>query len=70
MTLSEYLKLKGETAAAFAIRTKISDATISRLARGLNRPDWRTVDTIMAATQGAVTPNDWLATKRAKRRAA
>lgn len=60
MKLDEWLKSNNLTAAAFADISGLSQATISRAINGKRRPDWSTLDTIMAATNGAVTPNDFV----------
>jgi len=60
MKLSEWLAQADETADAFAKRVGVSAPTISRLARGVNRPDWTTVRKIADATSGAVTAEDWM----------
>ncbi len=60
MTLSDYLKREGLTLDVFGQRTQLSAATISRLCRGINMPDWTTVHVIHEATAGEVTANDWM----------
>ena len=37
----------------------VSAATISRIARGKNRPDWQTMEAIQEKTNGQVQPNDF-----------
>lgn len=59
MTLSDYLDEKGETDAAFAMRTKLSQPQINRLRRGVAKPSWDTIVAIEKATEGKVKPNDW-----------
>ena len=59
MTLNQYLKEKSITAAAFAERAGLTEATISRIRRGLNRPDWPSMDRIREVTGGDVMPNDF-----------
>ena len=60
MTLSQYLKMNGLRYAEFAARIGRSEATVSRLVRGLHRPDWDTMEAIQKETGGAVTPNDFV----------
>jgi transcriptional regulator with XRE-family HTH domain len=59
MKLSDYLSANGLTLAAFAAKSGLSVPTVSRLRRGLNRPDWKTLDAINEATDGQVTANDF-----------
>ena len=59
MRLADYLRREGLTASAFARRIGRSEATVSRILRGINRPDWSTLEAIRKATDGAVTPNDF-----------
>jgi len=69
MKLAEYLKLHPELSQEeFAAKIGRSGATVSRLARGINPPDWATVVAIVEATDGAVTANDFLP-KPSRRRA-
>ncbi len=60
MQLGDYLESEGITAAEFAKRIDRSEATVSRIVRGVNRPDWGTMQKIHLATKGKVTPNDFL----------
>jgi len=59
MRLSAYLAKKSLTLEEFSRQSGISKATISRIARGVNRPDWETMEAIKCATGGAVLPNDF-----------
>lgn len=59
MRLAEFLKAHDLTATAFAERIGRSTATVSRLARGIQRPDWSTIEAIDTATGGQVTANDF-----------
>ena len=61
MKLCDYLTTNGLTLAAFAAMSGLSVPTVSRLRRGLHRPDWKTLDAIKAATDGQVTANDFFA---------
>jgi len=60
MTLDQYLTETNTTASTFAEKAGLSVATVSRLRRGKNRPDWATMDIILKAAGGKVTPNDFL----------
>ena len=56
--LSKYLETKGETQAAFAVRVIATQATISKICAGIIVPKRPLMTRIVAATGGAVTPND------------
>jgi len=60
MDLRAYLDREGLTLEAFAKRVDLSTASVSRLVRGLQRPDWDTMTKIARETAGEVTPNDFL----------
>ena len=60
MTLDQYLTDAKITDAAFAVLIDRDPATVSRLKRGLTKPDWITLDRIREATGGLVMPNDFL----------
>ena len=60
MRLIQYLRMNGLTLAAFGAQIGRSTPTVSRIARGVNRPDWDTLNAIQRATNGAVTPNDFI----------
>lgn len=64
MQLSDYLKLRRMTATQFAEMIGVSVATVSRIANGINRPDWDTLDKIEAATDHAVSMADFRNTPR------
>lgn len=68
MELLEYLRREKLTLAKFAHLIGRSKPTISRIARGLNQPDWQTMNAIEKATAGAVTPNDFRTKPAAKPR--
>ena len=70
MKLADYLKANGITATAFAAKIARSTATVSRLSRGRQRPDWSTLEAIRAATDGNVTANDFHGAERSAGRAA
>ena len=59
MTLKDWLNHKDVTASDFAKKIGRSAPTVSRILRGINKPDWETMLAIEAATEGAVTPNDF-----------
>ena len=59
MQLSSWLNENKVGVREFARHIDRSPATVSRLARGLNRPDWETADRIEAETNGEVTAADW-----------
>lgn len=60
MTLSEFLQLKGLTHAEFATLADIPRPTITRLVKPGARPDWANIEKIRRATDGKVSPNDWV----------
>lgn len=61
MTLGEFMALEGAPSAkALAERTGISEASISRLRKGLQVPSASAMEAIYKATGGRVTPNDFL----------
>lgn len=60
MTLDDYLSDRNLTDTAFGAQIGRSQSAISRLRRGLTKPDWETLERIKDATSGAVTPNDFL----------
>ena len=59
MQLAAYLKDCGLTLAQFGAEIGRTAATVSRIARGLHRPDWKTMQAIERKTGGAVLPNDF-----------
>ncbi|MDO8534384.1 MAG: helix-turn-helix transcriptional regulator [Xanthobacteraceae bacterium] len=60
MHLADYLKHHDLTRAAFASKIGRSEATVSRIVRGINGPNRTTMRAIRDATGGKVTPNDFL----------
>ena len=70
MKLIDYLDAQDLNMAEFGRLIGRSDATVSRIARGLNPPDWRTMKAIRAVTRGAVMPNDFLPERTARRASA
>ena len=63
MTLAHYLSERGITLKEFGGEIQRSKSTVSRLVRGLNKPDWDTMKEIERATGGLVTPNDFRQSK-------
>ena len=59
MQFSTYLKTMGISRNAFARKSGLSVATISRLAAGLIHPGPATVKTIARITENTVTAADW-----------
>ena len=59
MTLSDYLASPGHTATDLAARLKVSVSTITRVAKGDQKPSHDLISAIVSATEGAVTPNDF-----------
>jgi transcriptional regulator with XRE-family HTH domain len=62
MKLSDWLDQQEPkmSATAFAKRVGLDVSTITRAMNGERRPEWPTLDKIFAATEGAVTPNDFI----------
>lgn len=60
MTLKDWFSETGVTQREFAHRIGRSEATVSRLVNGVNRPDRATIRAIHKETGGAVTPNDFI----------
>ena len=69
MTLSEYLSKKRGRAIELARLTGLAQSSISRLARGAQKPSFEAIRAINDATKGAVSPADWFG-KPSKARAA
>jgi transcriptional regulator with XRE-family HTH domain len=59
MTLTEYIQSKGLTLDQFGLLIGRSGATVSRIARGIHKPDWQTMEAILSATAGEVDPNSF-----------
>lgn len=57
--LSSYLKERNLTVEQFGALIERSGATVSRIARGIQKPDSETMQRIIDATGGAVQPNDF-----------
>lgn len=60
MKLATYLAERDLTDAEFAAFIGRHASTVCRLRKGETQPDWKTVEVILQATDGAVTPNDFL----------
>ena len=60
MKLETWLATKGMRATEFARLAGLTDSTVSRLLSGKRRPEWATIDKIVAATKGEVTANDFV----------
>lgn len=48
------------TATAFAKKADLDVSTVTRVINGERRPDWSTLGKILDATNGEVTPNDFI----------
>ena len=59
MKLETYLQNRNESPADFARRTGIDPATLSRYVSGVRIPRRATMEAILVATEGEVTPNDF-----------
>lgn len=59
MHLRDYLAQHGLTHEAFARQIQVTTSAVTKLVAG-TRPSWPTMERIVAATGGAVTPNDFL----------
>jgi transcriptional regulator with XRE-family HTH domain len=60
MQLKNYLRKRGETKRQFADRSGLSEAMISLLSRGETWLSRETAQKIWEATEGKVTPTDFL----------
>jgi DNA-binding transcriptional regulator YdaS (Cro superfamily) len=58
--LRTHLRRTGETATAFAERIAMSPSYLSRLMSGDREADATVLASILAATEGAVTPDAWV----------
>ena len=67
MTLSEFLTSRSMTDGQFADLVLMDRTTISRLRRGKLAPSFELLSKIAQATDGAVTPNDFLSSRDAQR---
>ncbi len=64
MTLSEYLKESGNTAAEFAEIIGVSQEAVRMWLRGERRPRFEHLEAIAEATSGRVLPNDFMVKSR------
>ena len=69
-SLTDYLIARNETQTAFAGRSGLTDATLSRILSGKGTPSAVVVEKIRLATRGAVTPNDVFETWRQAQKSA
>ncbi len=60
MRLITYLEREAVSVTAFAALINRDPSSVSRVVRGKTRPDWDTLQEIVRATNGEVTPNDFL----------
>lgn len=60
MKLKQWLDDRDMTATAFAKLADLDVSTVTRVINGERRPEWQTLDKILAATSGEVTPNDFV----------
>lgn len=60
MRLNAYLKRENLSITAFAARINRNPSSVSRVLRGLTRPDWDTLREIARVTDGEVMPDDFL----------
>ncbi len=58
MTLDDYLRIEGKTAAELAGSANTTGATISRILYGEQQPSAEMIRAIVEATKGAVTAHD------------
>jgi hypothetical protein len=70
MTLDAYLRARreaGESAHAFALRAKLTDAAVSRYRLGVRHPEPDAMQKIIDASGGEVTANDFFVMQRTSR---
>lgn len=60
MKLSDWLKRESVSGAEFARRTELSEGMVSLLCRDATWLSRETAETILKATAGEVTPNDFM----------
>lgn len=68
MKLSAYLAAKGLTITTASKETGLSKGNLSKLARGLVKPSWETMELIAKWSKYEVMPNDWADFAPPKRR--
>ena len=59
MHLADYMADRGLTDEEVAVGIRRSRPTVSRIRRGLVRPDWKTIEEIKRFTKGVVTADDF-----------
>lgn len=59
LQLKDYLRRQNLTISAFARRAGITVSTVHRVASGEVKPSTKTLNRIVAASQGEVQPNDF-----------
>ena len=67
MKLDTYIKSKGETEVAIAQRARCSQSAVNKVRRGAGNPSLGLLRRIYEATDGAVTPNDFLSNEEKRR---
>lgn len=60
MKLDTYITTTGETESAIAARAGCSQSTVNKIRRGVGNPSFDLLRRICDATNGIVTPNDFL----------
>lgn len=60
MKLTDYLTETRQTAADFAKRIGVDPISVRRYLNGDRRPDWEVMGKIVKATDGHVTPSDFI----------
>lgn len=60
MKLTDYLSQHGVSDGEFAASIGVDRSSVSRMRRGITRPDWPTIERIIEATNGSVTANDFI----------
>lgn len=68
MHLSDYMTLRGLSDEQVAEKIGRKRPTVSRIRRGVVRPDWDTIEAIRKFTNGEVTADDFMLS-RARQRA-
>jgi transcriptional regulator with XRE-family HTH domain len=59
MHLAKYMSDKKLSDGQVAMAIKKSRPTVNRIRRGVQRPDWNTIEAIRKFTRGAVTADDF-----------
>jgi transcriptional regulator with XRE-family HTH domain len=66
MHLAAYMAQHGLSDDDLAAKIGRTRPTVSRIRRGVMRPDWITMGRILEATSGEVTPNDFVSMEAAE----